>query len=41
MATYSPKVIETFKNITTATLTTVLFKKGLKNVWIRGSDLSH
>lgn len=37
MATYSPQVIEAFKNITTATLTTVLLKKGVKNVWIRGS----
>ena len=37
MTTYSSEVIETFKKITTATLTTVLFKKGLRNVWIRGS----
>lgn len=37
MATYSLKVIEAFKNITTATLTTVLLKKGVKNVWIRRS----
>lgn len=29
--------INRFKNITTATLTTVLLKKGLRNVWIRGS----
>jgi regulator of RNase E activity RraA len=35
--TISPDVIEAFKKITTATLTTVLLKKGLKNVWIRGS----
>lgn len=34
---YSQNVIEAFKKITTATLTTVLFKKGLKNVWIRDS----
>lgn len=37
MATYSPKIIEAYKHITTATLSTVLLKKGLKNVWIRGS----
>ncbi len=35
--TYSPDVIEAFEKITTATLTTVLLKKGIKNVWIRGS----
>ncbi|MCP3969904.1 MAG: ribonuclease activity regulator RraA [Rhodobacteraceae bacterium] len=34
---YSQNVIEAFKSITTATLTTALFKKGLKNVWIRKS----
>lgn len=35
--TYSLDVIEAFKGISTATLTTVLLKKGLRNVWIRGS----
>ena len=35
--TYSHTVIEAYKKITTATLTTVLFKKGLKNIWISGS----
>ncbi len=35
--TYSQDVIKAYKKITTATLTTVLFKIGLKNVWIRGS----
>ena len=34
---YPQNVIEAFQKITTATLTTVLFKKGLKNIWIRGS----
>ncbi|WP_428247564.1 ribonuclease activity regulator RraA [Ferrovibrio sp.] len=32
-----PQVIETLKGITTATLTTVLLKKGLRNVWLRGA----
>src|SRR5580693_8205809 len=31
------KVIETLSGITTATLTTVLLKKGLRNVWLRGA----
>src|ERR1700723_2221743 len=31
------KVIETLSGITTATLTTVLLKKGLRNVWLRGT----
>jgi regulator of RNase E activity RraA len=30
-------VIETLKGVTTATLTTVLLKKGLRNVWMRGA----
>jgi regulator of RNase E activity RraA len=30
-------MIKDFEGITTATLTTVLLKKGLRNVWIRGS----
>jgi regulator of RNase E activity RraA len=29
--------LETLRNITTATLTTVLLKKGLRNVWLRGA----
>jgi regulator of RNase E activity RraA len=37
MTTYSREKLEAFKNITTATLTTVLLKKGLRNIWIRGS----
>jgi regulator of RNase E activity RraA len=31
------KLIETLSGITTATLTTVLLKKGLRNVWLRGT----
>ncbi|MDP3796855.1 MAG: ribonuclease activity regulator RraA [Polaromonas sp.] len=33
----NPDLIETLKRITTATLTTVLLKKGLRNVWMRGT----
>jgi regulator of RNase E activity RraA len=32
-----PKTIEALCGITTATLTTVLLKKGLRNVWLRGA----
>lgn len=32
-----PQSIETLKGISTATLTTVLLKKGLRNVWLRGT----
>jgi regulator of RNase E activity RraA len=32
-----PVVIETLKGVSTATLTTVLLKKGLRNVWMRGT----
>ncbi len=32
-----PAVVETLKGVTTATLTTVLLKKGLRNVWMRGT----
>lgn len=32
-----PKVIAALSGVTTATLTTVLLKKGLRNLWIRGS----
>jgi len=31
------KVIEILSNISTATLTTILLKKGLRNVWMRGT----
>ena len=33
----NPEVIDTLKHVTTATLTTVLLKKGLRNVWMRGT----
>lgn len=32
-----PKTVEILKGISTATLTTVLLKKGLRNVWMRGT----
>jgi regulator of RNase E activity RraA len=32
-----PSIIETLKGVSTATLTTVLLKKGLRNVWMRGT----
>ena len=31
------KTIEALKGVTTATLTTVLLKKGLRNIWLRGT----
>jgi regulator of RNase E activity RraA len=30
-------IFDTLKSITTATITTVLLKKGLRNVWLRGT----
>lgn len=33
----SPDVVRVLSAVTTATLTTVLLKKGLRNVWMRGS----
>jgi regulator of RNase E activity RraA len=35
--TLDPKIIDTLSKVTTATLTTILLKKGLRNVWMRGS----
>ena len=32
-----PKVVAVLSQITTATLTTILLKKGLRNVWMRGT----
>ena len=32
-----PKAIATLKSVSTATITTVLLKKGLRNVWVRGA----
>ena len=31
------KVVDTLSQVTTATLTTILLKKGLRNVWLRGT----
>src|SRR6266508_348437 len=33
----TPEAIKTLSRVSTATITTVLLKKGLRNVWIRGS----
>ena len=33
----SPEARKTLAGITTATITTVLLKKGLRNVWMRGA----
>src|SRR5258708_6167171 len=33
----SPEAIATLSRVSTATITTVLLKKGLRNVWLRGS----
>ena len=35
--TLDPKTIETLQAVSTATLTTILLKKGLRNVWMRGT----
>jgi regulator of RNase E activity RraA len=35
--TIDAKILATLKTITTATITTILLKKGLRNVWIRGA----
>ncbi|NKX44765.1 ribonuclease activity regulator RraA [Roseicyclus persicicus] len=35
--TLDATTIETLKGVSTATLTTILLKKGLRNVWIRGA----
>jgi len=32
-----PHVVETLSRVTTATITTVLLKQGLRNVWLRGA----
>ena len=32
-----PKIVETLAGVSTATLTTYLLKKGLRNVWMRGT----
>src|SRR5256886_14525293 len=33
----TPDAIETLSHVSTATITTVLLKKGLRNVWMRGT----
>ena len=35
--TLEPHVVETLKSVSSATLTTVLLKKGLRNIWMRGT----
>ena len=37
VAALAPDLVETLQGITTATITTVLLKKGLRNVWMRGT----
>lgn len=37
MALADTDIIETLKSVSTATLTTILLRKGLRNVWIRGA----
>lgn len=32
-----PSIIKTLSQVTTATITTILLKKGLRNVWLRGT----
>ncbi|MEM6934681.1 MAG: ribonuclease activity regulator RraA [Pseudomonadota bacterium] len=36
--TLTDDAIATLKNITTATITTILLKRGLRNVWLRGTQ---
>ncbi|MGB3506633.1 MAG: ribonuclease activity regulator RraA, partial [Xanthobacteraceae bacterium] len=33
----SPQAIQTLSHVSTATITTVLLKKGLRNLWLRGA----
>jgi regulator of RNase E activity RraA len=35
--TLDTKIVDTLSGVTTATLTTILLKKGLRNVWMRGT----
>jgi regulator of RNase E activity RraA len=35
--TSSVEIVETLSKVTTATITTILLKKGLRNVWLRGT----
>jgi len=34
---FDPKIRDILKDVTTATVTTILLKKGLRNVWMRGT----
>lgn len=34
---FDPKTVTTLQSISTATITTILLKKGLRNVWMRGT----
>ena len=34
----NPKMIDTLSGVSTATITTILLKKGLRNVWLRGTQ---
>ena len=35
--TLDPKLVAALDGVSTATITTVLLKKGLRNVWMRGT----
>jgi regulator of RNase E activity RraA len=37
MTPLDPSIVQALSGLTTATLTTILLKKGLRNVWIRGA----
>lgn len=37
MTDYTAETLAAYRGVTTATLTTVLLKKGLRNIWIRGA----
>lgn len=37
MSSLDPAIVKALSNVTTATLTTILLKKGLRNVWIRSA----
>jgi len=39
--TLEPEIIQTLSKVTTATITTLLLKKGLRNVWMRGTKPLH
>lgn len=41
MSPLAPSLVETLKGVSTATITTILLKKGMRNVWIRNSRPLH